>query len=122
MARLLPLLLFFGFAIFMAVLRQPGRREPRDPRAYRPRTRTRSGFSAGKRHGKASHTLRRADLVGLRDAYSGEPLDPDRPLVRCTGCGVLYHAESAAVLARENGGRCAACGRTDFRAVMLVES
>jgi len=67
MARLLPLLLFFGFAIFMAVLRQPGRREPRDPRAYRPRTRTRSGFSAGKRHGKASHTLRRADLAGLRE-------------------------------------------------------
>ena len=60
------------------------------------------------------------ELAGLRDAYSGEPLNPDRPLVRCSGCLAVYHADNAGVLARDNGGRCAACGGTDFTAVTLV--
>jgi hypothetical protein len=46
--------------------------------------------------------------------------DASRPPVRCGGCQSLYHADSAAVLARDNGGRCAACGGTDFSAVKLI--
>jgi rRNA maturation endonuclease Nob1 len=64
--------------------------------------------------------MRRDELAGLRDAYSGEPLDPARPLVRCEGCRSVYHADSAGVLARDNGGRCVACGGTEFAAVAVV--
>ena len=56
----------------------------------------------------------------LRDAYSGEPLDASRPLVRCDACQSVYHADSARVLARENGGRCVSCNSTGFCAVRVV--
>ena len=117
MASLLPLLVFVAVMLLMLV-RNAGRSAQRDPRAFRPRRTT-----AGRRgHGdEFPFALRRADLTGLRDGYSGEALDPGRGLVRCAGCGVLYHVESARVLARENGGRCAACGTSDFRAVVLVD-
>jgi hypothetical protein len=118
MARLLPLLLFVLVAVLMLLARRTGSSRPRDARAFRPRAwnrrRTRPADA-----GPAA--VRRDELAGLRDAYSGEPLDPSRPLVRCEGCRAVYHADSAGVLARDNGGRCAACGGTEFAAVTLVD-
>jgi hypothetical protein len=119
MARLLPLLIFLIVAIVLALQRPQSRSGSRDPRAYRPRRRFRDWLGGvGQRDEPA--ILRRAELEGIRDAYSGESIDPARPLVRCTTCRVLYHAESARVLARENQGRCAACGGSSYQAVTLL--
>jgi hypothetical protein len=118
MARLLPLLVFVLVAMVLAMTRRSGAERPRDARAFRPRAGTRR--RARPADGEPA-AVRRDELAGLRDAYSGEPLDPARPLVRCEGCRAVYHADSAGVLARDNGGRCAACGGTDFAAVTLVE-
>ena len=117
MARLLPLFVFLVVGIVLMVARQSSPARPRDWRTYRPHARSRA------RSGSADagvYAVRRRDLAGLRDAYSGEPLDPSRPLVRCGGCQSLYHSSSASVLARENGGRCAACGGKDFAAVKVI--
>ena len=118
MARLLPLLIFLALAIFLALQRPGSPSGPRDPRAYRPRRRFRD-WLGGEARRNGSAILRRAELEGIRDAYSGEPIDPARPLVRCAACRVLYHAESARVLARDNHGRCAACGGSSYQAVTL---
>jgi hypothetical protein len=118
MARLLPLLLFLVVGVLLMVTRQTSGQRPRDGRTFRPRAR--AGARGRAAAGIGVTLLRRGDLVGLRDAYSGEPLDPARPLVRCVSCQSLYHADSAAVLARDNGGRCAACGGSDFSAVNLI--
>lgn len=116
MARLLPLLAFLVIGLILILIRQDGIVRPRDGRTYRPFTRARK--RAG---GDGGVTLmRRRDLAGLRDAYSGEPLDPTRPLVTCSGCRSVYHADSAAVLARDNGGRCVSCGGTVFSAVNVI--
>jgi hypothetical protein len=117
MARLLPLLIFLVVSVVLFMARQSASSRPRDGRTYRPRARSR-GRARPDDGGLAS--VRRDELTGLRDAYSGEPLDAARPLVRCSGCRALYHADSAAVLARDNGGRCAACGGTDFAAVKVL--
>lgn len=119
MARLLPLLIFLALAVFLALQRPGSPPGPRDPRAYRPRRRFRDWLGGGARRGERA-VLRRADLAGIRDAYSGEPVDPARPLVRCATCRVLYHAESARVLARENQGRCAACGGRSYQSVTVL--
>jgi len=118
MARLLPLLVFVIVAIFLARQRPRSASGPRDPRAYRPRRRFRDWLGGNARRDEPA-LLRRAELRGIRDAYSGESIDPARPLVRCATCRVLYHAESARVLARENQGRCAACGGSSYQAVTL---
>ena len=118
MARLLPLLVFVVVAIFLALQRPRSASGPRDPRAYRPRRRFRDWLGGNARRDEPAR-LRRAELRGIRDAYSGESIDPARPLVRCATCRVLYHAESARVLARENQGRCAACGGSSYQAVTL---
>ncbi|HSJ97096.1 MAG TPA: hypothetical protein VLC53_08485 [Myxococcota bacterium] len=117
MARLLPLLIFLLIAVVLYLARRAAPSRPRDGRTYRPRTRSR-GRARPEDGGLAS--VRRDELTGLRDAYSGEPLDATRPLVRCSSCRALYHADSAGVLARDNGGRCAACGSTDFAAVKVL--
>jgi len=117
MARLLPLLVFLVVWLALTLTRQQGGVRARDGRTYRPRARGR------RRNGDPDAgvtLLRRRDLAGLRDAYSGEPIDPSRPLVRCGPCQSVYHAESAGVLARENGGRCASCGGSEFSAVRLI--
>ena len=116
MARLLPLLAFLVIGLILMLTRQDGTARPRDGRTYRPRARAgrRSGGDAG------VTLLRRRDLAGLRDAYSGQPLDPTRPLVTCTGCQSVYHADSAGVLARDNGGRCASCGGSTFSAIKII--
>jgi hypothetical protein len=118
MARLLPLLIFLAAAVLLSLFGQRENSRARDPRAYRPKARSRAGNTGTGRAG-APFVMRRAEFAGLRDAYSGEPLDPSRAVVRCESCGVLYHAESANVLARENAGRCAGCGRQHFRAVVV---
>jgi hypothetical protein len=118
MARLLPLLLFLLVGVVLMVTRQAPPGATRDARTFRPRGRARARSAVGD---DGVVTLRRRDLAGLRDAYSAEPLDAARPLVRCSGCQSLYHAHSATVLARENGGRCAACGATGFAAVRILE-
>lgn len=116
MARLLPLLAFLVIGLILMLTRREGTVRPRDGRTYRPRAR------AGRRAaGDAGVTLlRRGDLAGLRDAYSGQPIDPSRPLVTCAGCQSVYHAVSAGVLARDNGGRCASCGGSVFSAVKVI--
>jgi hypothetical protein len=115
MARLLPLLVFLVIGLVLMLARRDATVRPRDGRTYRPRAR------AGKRGGDPGVTLlRRRDLAGLRDAYSGQPLDASRPLVICTGCQSVYHADSAGVLARDNGGRCASCGGDVFSAVKII--
>lgn len=119
MARLLPLLIFVIVVIFLALQRPRLRSGPRDPRAYRPRRRFRDWLGGEARRDEPA-ILRRAELQGIRDAYSGELVDPARPLVRCATCRVLYHAESARVLARENQGRCAACGGSSYQAVTVL--
>jgi hypothetical protein len=118
MARLLPLLIFLLVGVVLFMARQVTSSRPRDARTYRPRSRTR-GRAQPADDGLA--TVRRTELAGLRDAYSGEALDATRPLVRCSGCRALYHADSAGVLARDNGGRCAACGSMDFAAVKVLQ-
>jgi hypothetical protein len=121
MARLLPLLIVLVVGIVLLLARLDARRGRTDGRTYRPRWRSRKGSSArGRDGGQAPVVMRRTELAGLRDAYSGAPLDAARPLVRCAGCFAIYHTESAAVLARENGGRCAACGDTRFDAVRVT--
>ncbi len=119
MARLLPLLIFLVLAIFLALQRPGSSSGPRDPRAFRPRRRFRDWLGGQARRDEPA-TLRLAELDGIRDAYSGEPIDPARPLIRCSTCRVLYHAESARVLARENQGRCAACGGSNYQSVTVL--
>ena len=86
----------------------------RDARTWRPGSRRRARAQAA-----GPFVVRPDDIVGVRDAYSGAPIDPSRPLVRCTNCLAYYHAASTDVLVRENGGRCASCGGGDFRAVVV---
>jgi hypothetical protein len=121
-ARLLPFLLFAGFAIFMMIANQR-RNGPaqRDRRTWRPRARSRAwqGSPAGAKD-SGPDVLRPGDVAGVRDAYSGAAIDSTKPLVRCTNCLALYHSDSVAVLARENSGRCASCGGRDFRAVVMA--
>jgi hypothetical protein len=117
MARLLPLLIFLVVGIVLLMDRQFTSSRSRDGRTFRPRGRTR-GRARPADDGLAA--VRREELAGLRDAYSGEPLDPARPLVRCEVCQAIYHSDSASVLARDNGGGCAACGGTDFAAVTIL--
>jgi hypothetical protein len=121
MARLLPLLLFLLFAVFLFAAAQRRGDAHRDGRTYRPRKRRRES-SDRSRGAEDLYELKAADLAGIRDAYSGAELDPARPLVRCTRCLACFHAASAEVLLRENGGRCPACGAADFRAVTVRPS
>jgi hypothetical protein len=117
MARLLPLLIFLIVGLALLLSRQSAVLRPQDGRTYRPR----SGARRQGRNAAGGVTLlRRRDLAGLRDAYSGESLDASRPLVHCDACQSVYHADSARILARENGGRCVGCKSTGFSAVKVV--
>jgi hypothetical protein len=119
-ARLLPFLIFAAFAIFMMLANQRRSGPSRDGRAWRPRSRSNAGQGNGS--GAAGLDLvRPVDVAGVRDAYSGAAIDITKPLVRCANCLAFYHADSAAVLVRENSGRCASCGGRDFRAVVLAK-
>jgi hypothetical protein len=118
-ARLLPFLIFAGFAIFMMIMGQRRDAQSRDGRAWRPRARSRARRSEDAKY-EGPITVSPGDIAGLRDAYSGSTLDAARPLVQCTNCLAFYHSDSVTVLVRENSGRCASCGGTAFRAVTIV--
>ena len=118
-ARLLPFLIFAGFAIFMMIMGQRRDTPSRDGRTWRPRTRSRTRRSADAKY-EGPITVSPGDIAGLRDAYSGSTLDAARPLVQCATCLAFYHSDSVTVLVRENSGRCASCGGTAFRAVTIV--
>ena len=122
-ARLVPFLIFAAFAIFTLVANQRRSRPQRDARAWRPRSRShaRQGRGADGPDASGTDLVRPGDVVGVRDAYSGAVIDITKPLVRCAHCRAFYHADSAAVLVHENAGRCASCGRTCFRAVVLAQ-
>ncbi len=120
MARLLPFLVFVAMAVFFALAFTSARRGPRG--TYRPRAKWR--FGAGEappaRPGTV-HIVPRAQLAGLRDAYSSEPIDAACALARCGACQALYHAESLQALRRDNHGRCAVCGSTDLGPVRVTD-
>jgi DNA-directed RNA polymerase subunit RPC12/RpoP len=125
-ARLIPIFLFafFAFLLFRSVAGRPGvgGARPRDWRTYRPRNSGRSGAWRKQRDGAQDASpfmVRAAELEGLRDAYSGAPIDATRPLLRCVDCSAIYHSDSARVLDRDNAGRCSSCGGRDFRAVVV---
>jgi hypothetical protein len=118
-ARLLPILIFAGFAIFMMIMGQRRNTQPRDGRAWRPRTRSRARRGEDAKY-DGPVTVAPGDIAGLRDAYSGSTLDAARPLVQCANCRAFYHSDSVTALVRENSGRCASCGSTAFRAVAIA--
>ncbi len=121
MARLLPLFIFIALCFWLLV-RISGM--PRDARTYRPRPRW-PGWGEGTLKSVEPgtvHIVRRAELAGLRDAYSSAPIDPAQSIFRCGKCLSVYHAGSIAVLERENGGRCMICGGTDLGPVRIMES
>lgn len=121
MARLLPFLVFVLMAIVFAMAFTSTRRGPRG--THRPRAKWRFGTEAGPPPARPGtvHIVPRAQLAGLRDAYSSEPLDDSRALARCGGCQAFYHAESLQALRRDNHGRCAVCGSTDLGPVRIAE-
>lgn len=87
---------------------------PAPPRtSHRPSSNARSSsirftdLSAG-----GSSTPKAEQLDGLRDAFTGAPLDLKLGLYRCSTCQVYYHRESYEVVRSENGGRCVACSST----------
>ena len=117
-ARLLPILIFAGFAIFMMIMGQRRDTPSRDRRTWRPRARSRARRSEDAKY-DGPITVSPGDIAGLRDAYSGSTLDAARPLVQCVNCRAFYHSDSVTALVRENAGRCASCGSTAFRAVTI---
>jgi hypothetical protein len=126
-ARLIPLFLFafFAFLLFRSVAGRPGAggTRSRDWRAYRPSSKGgRTGAWRKQREDAfdaSPFMVQAAELEGLRDAYSGAPIDATRPLLRCVNCSAMYHTDSARVLDRDNAGRCTGCGGRDFRAVVV---
>jgi hypothetical protein len=113
-ARLLPILILAGFAIFMMIMGQRRDTPSRDGRTWRPRGGSRPQQNDG------PIMVSPGDVAGLRDAYSGATLDAARPMVQCANCRSFYHSDSVTILVRENAGRCASCGSTEFRAVAIV--
>jgi hypothetical protein len=57
------------------------------------------------------------ELEGLRDAFTGEPLNLSKGLYRCNRCRVYYHAASYAVLVSENSSHCVSCGTSSLASV-----
>jgi len=120
-ARLLPFLIFAAIGLFLLIANQDRGRPARDWRAWRPKSRARAGQRGrAHQHDDTALMLRPGDIAGLRDAYSGAPLDASTPLVQCANCQAFYHVASTTILRRDNAGRCASCGSRDFRAVVVV--
>ncbi|MEZ5739444.1 MAG: hypothetical protein R3E68_08300 [Burkholderiaceae bacterium] len=112
------LLLFLAIAVIGGLLlRSFSNSTSRHRDTYRPRRRA----QAGKGGDGATFLSPRADLAGLRDAFSAEPIDPDRALLRCPSCQAMYHADSVVTLRRENAGRCASCAGTRFDPVQVTD-
>ncbi|MFN0300096.1 MAG: hypothetical protein ACKVQU_07045 [Burkholderiales bacterium] len=124
--RFLGVLAFFLLlAILLKAIMGGGRSAERDAgETYRPRARWRDWFfGPGDRSAQRglAHVVKRAELAGVRDAYSSASIDPDRPLYRCAACQSFYHDASVSALARANHHRCAVCGGTDIGPVRIVD-
>ena len=135
MPRILGLVLFLLIAaIAFGAISGGGRRG--QPGTYRPKPRwqdiideirgrpaspTQRPSSAPAAPAGLAHVVKRSALVGVRDAFSSAPLDPDRPLARCGACLSFYAEDSRAALVHENNGRCVVCGGTDIGRVSLVD-
>ena len=121
MARLIPLLLFIGVCFWLLTFVS---RTSRGNGTYRPRPRWPEWFGTAAKPTEEGtvHVVRRSELAGLRDAYSSAAIDPAQPLVRCGKCLSVYHADSYAVLRRENGGSCVICRGTDLSPVRLADA
>jgi hypothetical protein len=122
MPLLLSLLLIVAIVALLRMLANTERR-PRSEHAYRPRGRWRPADAARGADSADAGThwvATRAELEGLRDAFSSAALDLSRPLVRCGDCQAHYQADSLVALRREHGGRCALCGGSDLRPVHLA--
>lgn len=119
MPLLLALLLIVAIIVLLRTLANAERR-PRSEHAYRPRGRSRPAGATHEAEAGTHWVATRAELEGLRDAYSSAPLDLARPLVRCGDCQAHYQADSLVALRREHSGRCALCGGDDLRPVHLA--
>jgi hypothetical protein len=122
MPLLAALLLIVAIVVLLRALTGTAGR-PRSEHAYRPRSRRRPEAAARDAQGAdtgAHWVATRAELEGLRDAYSSAALDLARPLVRCGDCQAHYQADSLVALRREHGGRCALCGGADLRPVHVA--
>lgn len=86
---------------------------------YRPHQRP-FGSGPASKSGSATFLVSRAELAGIRDSFSAEPIDPGRALMRCPGCQSFYHADSVKVLERENSGQCVTCQATHFDPVQVT--
>lgn len=89
-----------------------------NPNTYRPRKR----WSKNTVNGAATFLVPRAELYGVRDSFSAEPIDPDRALMRCPACQAVYHADSVRTLERENAGQCIGCHSNVFDNVQVIEA
>ena len=124
MVRLLPLVLFLVGLLIVAIARQHSPRA-RSDRVYRPRATPWGipGGVSGRPHSAGegmNWIVRRAELEGLRDAYSSAAIDAQTPLWRCGGCQAYYHQGSVDALESRNAGRCALCDGKDLRPVHVA--
>jgi hypothetical protein len=127
LARLFPLLFALATLLIVTIVRNQLSR-PRSDRTYRPRSDWWGGFGRGApprpqpqgASADVNWATTRAELAGVRDAYSSAALDPDQPLYRCGGCQAFYHQTSLRALRADNLGRCALCGSHDLRPVQVL--
>lgn len=56
-------------------------------------------------------------LSGLRDAFTGAPLDPSRGLYRCKKCAAYYHESSVSELRVQNNAECLNCKSRDLQLI-----
>ena len=84
---------------------------------FRPRKRYRANTTGD----ATTFIISRAELTGIRDSFSAEPIDPDRALMRCPACQAVYHADSVITLERENNGKCMNCSGRVFDNVQVAD-
>ena len=125
MARVWPLLLLFGvFFVLIAVLRRyggPPRSGVAGTASYRPRPAPAASSRTSDVDDDAPLVMRRAELAGLRDAYSSAPIDAAQSLLACARCQALVHGASLQVLRESNQGRCPVCTHRGFRRVHVID-
>ncbi len=86
-----------------------GRPDSQRSTSFRPSSTSRRAsslpFYSSTKHGSTESL----DIVGLHDAFTGEPLNLSLGLHQCKQCKVYYHSSSLDVVRLENGGRCVGC-------------
>jgi hypothetical protein len=96
-----------------------GARQRNGHTTFKPRWRAKSTTGTAQGTPGQAHIMSREQLVGLRDALTSAPIDPNQSLVCCGQCRSVYHQESADALANEHGGACVNCGGHDLGPVHL---